>query len=312
MKYTYLLLLINFVACTQSQKDTIVEPEISVHPSKSIHPTESTDSSNNANRVTKAYALALPKEIDFCGEKTPMNQQDIKERLDKELHKNVYYQSNGLLIFKRANRYFPIIEPILKKEGVPDDFKYLAVIESTLENVTSPAGAKGIWQFMKGTAKEYGLEVNKNVDERYNVEKATVMAARYLKDVKTKFGSWTLAAAAYNAGSKRIQENLDKQLVKNYYDLLLNNETARYVFRILAIKTIITHPKKYGFEFSQEDLYPIQQYKKIKITERIDNLAEFAKKQGINYKLLKLYNPWLLQNKLKNKSGKTYYIKIPK
>ena len=185
------------------------------------------------------------------------------------------------------------------------------MIESTLENVTSPAGAKGIWQFMKNTAKEYGLEVNKNVDERYNIEKSTVMAARYLKASKEKLGSWTLAAAAYNAGNKRIQENIDKQLVSNYYDLLLNNETARYVFRILAIKTIITHPKKYGFEFSQEDLYPIVNYKKLKITKSIDNLAEFAKKQGINYKLLKLYNPWLLQNKLKNKSGKTYYFKIP-
>ncbi len=311
MKYIYLLLLINFIACTRPQKATIIEPEISVQPSKSIHPTE-TDSTNKTNHISKVYALELPKKIDFCDEKTPLNQQDIKERLDKELHKNVYYQSNALLLFKRANRYFPIIEPILKKEGVPDDFKYLAVIESSLENVTSPAGAKGIWQFMKGTAKEYGLEVNKNIDERYNIEKATVMAAKYLKASKEKLGSWTLAAAAYNAGNKRIQDNIDKQLVNNYYDLLLNNETARYVFRILAIKTIITHPKKYGFEFSQKDLYPIQQYKKLKITKSIENLAEFAKKQGVNYKILKLYNPWLLQNELKNKSGKTYYIKIPK
>jgi hypothetical protein len=304
--FTLSILLI--LSCNSNSKQSIKEPfQEELSPSKTIHATEQTTSTP----LGKVKAIPLPKTIAFCNEKAPLNQQDIKERLDKEMHKNVYYQSNALLIFKRANRYFPIIEPILKKEGVPDDFKYLAVIESTLENVTSPAGAKGIWQFMKGTAKGYGIEVNKNVDERYNIEKATVMAAKYLKEAKAKFGSWTLAAAAYNAGNKRIQDNLDKQLVKNYYDLKLNNETARYVFRILALKEIIENPDKYGFEFSQEDLYPMLKYKKIKITKSIDNLAEFAKKQGVNYKILKLYNPWLLQNKLKNKSGKTYYIKIP-
>lgn len=308
-KILFALIALSLTNCSSNSKK-IEEPAIIIEePSKTIHPT---DNSSSAKHSTITKALKIPKTINFCGEKTPLEQRDIKERFDKEIHKNVYYQSNVLLIFKRANRYFPIIEPILKKEGVPDDFKYLAIAESTLENVTSPAGAKGIWQFMKGTAKQYGLEVNKNIDERYNIEKATIMAARYLKESKQKFGSWTLAAAAYNAGGKKIQDNLDKQLVKNYYDLLLNTETSRYVFRILAIKEIVENPSKYNFEFSQEDLYPILKYNKIKVTKSIDNLAEFAKKHNINYKLLKLYNPWLMQNKLKNKSSKTYYIKIPK
>ena len=306
-KLLSLLSIILLIQCTNNQ--TIKEDAtLEIKPSKTIQATE-----NKHDTLHKliSRAIILPKKMDFCGEQVPLNKQDIKERLDKEIHKNAYFQSNMLLIFKRANRYFPIIEPILKKEGVPDDYKYLAVIESTLENVTSPAGAKGIWQFMKGTAKEYGLEVNKNVDERYNIEKTSIIAARYLKESKNKLGSWTLAAAAYNAGNKRIKDNIDKQLVNNYYDLLLNQETSRYVFRILAIKELITHPKKYGFEFTKDDLYPILKYKKIKVTKSIDNLAKFAKKHGVNYKILKLYNPWLLQNKLKNNSGKTYYIKIP-
>ena len=202
----------------------------------------------------KVYALRLPESIDFAGEKTPLDAPDIQERLDKELLVNTYWQSNMMLLLKRANKYFPLIEEILEEEGIPSDFKYLAVIESGLENVRSPKGAKGFWQLMPATAKEYGLEVNTNVDERYHIEKATRVACKYIKKAKNRFGSWSLAAASYNRGIYGTNRLLDRQLVDSYYDLLLNSETGRYVFRILAVKEIMTNPERYGFVFISEDL----------------------------------------------------------
>ena len=216
-----------------------------------------------------------------------------------------------MLLLKRANKYFPIIEPILKEEGIPDDFKYLAVIESALQNIRSPKGAKGIWQIMPGTAREYGLEVNANVDERYHIEKSTRVASAYLKKAKARFGSWTLAAASYNRGMYATDGLLKKQLVNNYYDLLLNSETSRYVFRILAVKEIMTHPETYGFIFDQEDLYKPIAVRKLGVDTAISNIAQFAKAQSINYKILKVHNPWLIQNHLNNRSRKYYEIKIP-
>ena len=196
------------------------------------------------------YAIPIPKKLDFAGEPMPLNNPDIKERMDRELLINTYWQSNGLLLFKRANKYFPIIEPLLKEYGIPDDFKYLAVAESGLQNNRSPAGAAGFWHFMKRTGKEYGLEINSYVDERYNIEIATRVAAEYLKKAKTRFGSWTLAAAAYNAGSAGISNQQNRQqAIASYYDLLLNDETSRYVFRIVALKEILSNPQKYGFNF---------------------------------------------------------------
>ena len=215
-----------------------------------------------------------------------------------------------LLLIKRANRFFPLIEKILKEEDVPDDFKYLAVIESSLENVRSPKGAKGIWQIMPNTAREYGLEVNRNVDERYNLELSTRVACKYLKKAKDKFGSWTLAAAAYNRGISGISRNLSRQKVENYYDLLLGRETSRYIFRILAVKEIIENAYNYGFIFQEEDLYKPYEIKNIQIDTAISNIADFSNKLGINYKTMKLYNPWLLENHLNNKSRKKYLIKI--
>jgi len=267
-----------------------------------------------AKSVSESYevkALKLPSYMELAGESVPLDKADIRERMDRELLVNTYWQSNGLLLLKRANKFFPIIEPLLEKHNLPDDFKYLALAESGLMNVTSRAGASGFWQFMKGTAKEYGLEVNSNVDERYNVELATEMAAKYLNRAKSKFGTWTLAAAAYNAGSGKINLRLNQQKVTDYYDLLLNMETSRYVFRILALKEVISNPKKYGFVFDQEDLYQPTKTYDVEITKPIPNLADFAKTYHITYKELKLVNPWLRETKLNNASGKKYTLKIP-
>lgn len=265
---------------------------------------------NTADSYT-IKALKIPDELTFAGEKVPTELYDIKERMDRELLVNTYWQSNGLLLIKRAHKYFPIIEPMLKKYGIPDDFKYLAVAESGLENNSSSAGAAGFWHFLKSSAKEYGLEVNQNVDERYNLEKATKVAADYLKKSKKRFGTWTLAAAAYNAGNTRIARNLKKQQVTDYYDLLLNSETSRYVLRIVALKEVLSYPKKYGFEFEKEDLYTSPTTRTVKVDTVITNIASFAKGFNTNYKELKLHNAWLRENKLNNKSRKLYKITIP-
>lgn len=258
------------------------------------------------------YALQIPEHLAFAGEALPLDNPDIYERMDKELLVNTYWQSNGLLMFKRAHKYFPVIEPILKKHGVPDDFKYLAVIESGLTNVVSPAGARGVWQIMPATGREYGLEVNDNVDERYHLEKSTEVACEYLKKSKEQLGSWTLAAAAYNAGNAGVSRRLEEQGVTDYYDLLLGEETGRYLFRIIALKEILTHPDKYGFNFREKDLYTEVPTFKVEVDTAVTDFTAFAKGFNINYKILKLHNPWLREPKLNNKSKKQYFIEIPK
>ena len=260
----------------------------------------------------KVYAIDLPEKLDFAGERVPIEDPDVYERLDREFLVNTYWQSNGLLYIKRANKYFPIIEPILKRNNIPDDFKYLALIESGLTNAVSPAGASGFWQFMKSAAKEYGLEVGDQVDERYHLEKATQAACDYLNAAKRSTGSWTMAAAAYNAGIAGMNRQANLQETNNYYDLWLNNETSRYVFRILAVKEIMKNPKKYGFIFDKRHLYNELPTYSVMIDSSITNLISFAKQYNITYKDLKIYNPWLRDRKLENKDGKTYYIKIPK
>ncbi len=258
------------------------------------------------------YALQIPEQLDFAGEPMPLKNPDILERMDRELLVNTYWQSNGLLMFKRAKKYFPIIEPILEKNGIPDDFKYLAVIESGLTNATSPAGAKGVWQIMKATGKENGLEINGNVDERYHLEKATEVACKYLIKSKERLGSWTLAAAAYNGGNAGISKQLDRQNVGDYYDLLLGEETGRYVFRIVALKEILTHPDKYGFNFRDKDLYNNIPTYKVEVDSVVTDFSKFSEHFGINYKILKIHNPWLRENHLNNKTNKQYVIDIPK
>ncbi|MFH4967363.1 transglycosylase SLT domain-containing protein [Gaetbulibacter sp. M240] len=257
------------------------------------------------------YALQIPQNLDFAGEPAPLENPDIFERMDRELLVNTYWQSNGLLLFKRANKYFPVIEPILEKYGVPNDFKYLAVIESGLTNAVSPAGARGVWQIMSATGKENGLEINDNVDERYNLEKATEVACKYLLKSKEDLGSWTLAAAAYNAGNYGMSKRLEEQNVSSYYDLLLGEETGRYVFRVLAVKEILSNPTKYGFNFREKDLYkPVPTYK-VPVDTAVTDFTKFATQFKINYKILKIHNPWLREPHLNNKSGKLYEIEIP-
>lgn len=266
---------------------------------------------NQTQLVPKREVASLPSTINFAGEKTPLHVADVRERFDREMIINTNLHSATTLILKRANRIFPIIEPILKKYDIPDDFKYLAVIESGLANVVSPSGARGVWQFMPETAKEKGMEVNDYVDERYHLEKSTEAACKYLIEAKNKFGSWTLAAAAYNGGMGGINKQMTNQQVNDYYDLLLTEETSRYVFRILALKEIMKNPVKYGFDLPKESLYYPIEVKKITVDSTITDLASFAKAQGINYKILKIHNPWLRDKSLANKTKKQYILDIP-
>lgn len=256
-------------------------------------------------------AIDIPENLNFAGEKVPQDDPEVMERVDREFLVNTYWQSNALLLMKRSHKYFPIIEPILAKNGIPDDFKYLALAESGLQNVVSHAGATGFWQIMKGTGKEYGLEINGNVDERYHLEKSTEVACEYLNKWKKKYGNWTLAAAAYNAGPGAINKFLRIQQVNDYYDLLLGQETGRYVFRIMAIKEILSNPEKYGFDIKTEDLYTAVPTFKVEIDEPVSSFADFAQQYEINYKILKRHNPWLREPHLNNSSRKKYTIEIP-
>ena len=274
-----------------------------------IYATSDTDRRLKSHEGTAMY---FPPKVDFAGENTPLNIYDVRERFDRELLVNANLHSSTILIIKRANRAFSIIEPILAKNGIPDDFKYLAVIESSLvPTAVSSSGAKGIWQFMPETAKEKGMEVNDIVDERYHLEIATEAACKYLLSAKEKFGSWTLAAASYNGGINGVTKKIEEQKVTDYYDLLLTDETSRYVFRILALKEIMKNPQKYGFEINTADLYENLPTKKLEVDSTINDLASFAINQGINYKILKLHNPWMRDKKLTNPSKKKYVIEIP-
>lgn len=265
----------------------------------------------NVAREYKISAIDIPEDLNFAGEKVPQEDPEILERVDREFLVNTYWQSNALLLMKRAHKFFPVIEPILAKNGIPEDFKYLAVAESGLQNVVSHAGATGFWQIMKATGREYGLEVNANVDERYHLSKSTEVACRYLRKYKDKYGSWTLAAAAYNAGPGSMNKYMGTQKTKNYYDLLLGQETGRYVFRILAIKEILSNPEEYGFEIDQEDMYKAVPTFTIEIEDPVTNFADFAQEYEINYKILKRHNPWLREAHLNNASKKKYTIEIP-
>ena len=284
----------------------IQSPKVASQPTETV-----TSAEQQSSQTLRVEALDIPSVMTFAGERVPLQDTDVRERLDREIHVNTYWHSNMLLMIKKANRFFSEIEPLLKKYNLPDDFKYLAVAESGLDNVTSHAGASGFWQFMKATGKEYGLEINNYVDERYNLELATKVAAQYLINSKELFGSWTNAAAAYNAGNAGITKQMKRQDATDYYSLLLNSETGRYVFRILAFKEILSNPEKYGFYVDQQDLYQAIPTKTIIIDTPVTDFAKFAKQQGINYKILKIHNPWLRDTYLKNASGKAYSIKIP-
>ena len=259
----------------------------------------------------RIYAPSIPDTLYFCGERVPLNLWYVREGLDRELVSNMYYQSSTLFNIKRSTRVFPTIERILKEEGVPMDMKYLCVIESNLQNATSPAGAQGYWQFMKTTGQKYGLEISDEIDMRNDLEASTHAACQYLKYLKRRLGSWTNAAAAYNCGENGLEKRLANQQQKSYYDLLLNRETQRYVYRILALKLIMQHPRDYGYIVRRCDTYPELPYEEVELSGKDVDLVQFAVDHGTSYKMLRTMNPWLTTDKLKNKAGNTYKVRIP-
>lgn len=261
--------------------------------------------------LAQSIQSAFQDKVYYWADEPMPDTHDARERLDRELSVNAYWQSNTLLNLKKANRYFPVIEPILRREGVPDDFKYLAVAESDLRNVTSSANARGFWQFRKLAAKDMGLEVNDEVDERYHVQKATKAACKYLKRLKKRFGTWTNAAAAYNVGPTNFSKIRSSQGEESYYDMNVNNETSRYIFRLIAIKEVMTNPEDFGFQLQQHEMYPPQDdYYEIKVDKSVSSWKSFAKEHNVSYRELKIYNPWLIDTKLTVLKN-TYLVKIP-
>ncbi len=269
---------------------------------------------NLAEDFPQGYHIITPEVPDylvFAGERIPTENYEVKERIEREFIVNTYWHSATLLAIKRTSRWFPLIEPILKAYNIPDDFKYLCVAESYLRNVISPAGATGFWQFMKETGQKYGLEIRSQVDERYNLEKSTVAACNYLKDAYEMFGTWTMAAASYNMGTNGAENQMQRQKTNNYYNLVLNEETSRYIARIVALKYIMQNPTKHGFDLKPGELYHPLKYYEVKLDSSVTDLADFASLYDINYKILKMYNPWLRENYLNNDEGKNYKIKLP-
>jgi hypothetical protein len=256
-------------------------------------------------------SFELPDSFDFAGEPMPLSYFDVRESLDRELLISAYRHSATITLIKRANRFFPVIEPILAELGLPDDFKYLAVAESDLSNVISPAGAAGFWQIMQATGREAGMLINEEIDERYDIEKSTRFACNYLLKAYNKYGSWTMAAAAYNGGNSGLDEQIKIQKEYNYYDLLLNEETARYIFRIASYKLIFTSPEQFGINIGEDDLYQVIPFNEVRIDSTVTSFEEFAKGYGTNYKMLKFLNPWLRKPFLTNKQRKEYVIRVP-
>jgi hypothetical protein len=255
----------------------------------------------------------MPKVLDFCGERVPLERTDVWESLEREILTNTFWHTNTQLVIKRAGRYFPIIEPILKEEGIPDDFKYLCVAESNLiPTAKSPAGAVGLWQILEATGKELQLEINKDIDERYNIVKSTHAACKYLKKAYSLFNSWTLVAAAYNGGQNRVLRNMSTQKQSSFYDILWAEETARYPFRIMALKLIMQNPEVYGFNIEKKDLYKPYDTYTVTVDSTINDLAQFAIDNATTYKMLKTLNPWMRQNIMPNKSHRKYVITLPK
>ncbi len=277
--------------------------------------TQNTNTAFNKDEVFpqdyKIISPKIPGSIFIFGEGVPLENFEVYERVDREILVNTYWHSATILALKRANRWFPVIEPILKANNIPDDIKYLAVVESNLENVVSPAGATGFWQFIKAAGIKYGLEINDEIDERYNVEKSTQAACNYLKEAYAKFGNWTMAAASFNAGVNGIDRWSGLQKANNYWNLVLGSETSRYIPRIIALKIIMENPAMYGYDLKEEDLYKPLKFKEIDLNTSVDDFAAYAAALGINYKILKLYNPWLRDTALKNKNKVLYKIKIP-
>jgi len=266
---------------------------------------------NQFDTIYSIQSFKLPENVTFAGEKMPLENFDTRESLEREILTSAYRHSSTIMIIKRANRYLPVIEKILKENNIPDDFKYLVAAESEYSNMISPAGATGFWQIMPETGREAGMEINNVVDERYNIEKSTQFACSFFKKSFEKYGNWTLAAASYNGGRAALDEQISIQKENNYYDLLLAEETARYIFRAVAYKIVISDPQSYGFNIGKSDLYPELNYYEVKIDTAISDFSAFAKSYGTNYKMLKFLNPWLRKPYLTPKPNKEYFIKIP-
>jgi membrane-bound lytic murein transglycosylase D len=259
----------------------------------------------------KITSPEIPNYLEFAGEKIPTENFEVFERMDREFISNTYYHSATILALKRATRWFPVIEPILKKNNIPDDFKYLCVAESNMENVVSPAGATGFWQFMKEAGEKYDLEINSLVDQRYDVWKSTEAACKYIKDSYEMFGSWTLSAASYNMGQDGVTLQMERQKAKDYFNLVINSETSRFVARIVALKYILQNPAAYGYAIKDDEKYKPIEYYEIKLDSSVSDFPDYAKSLGINYFILKMYNPWLRDNYLTNNSKQVYMIKLP-
>jgi membrane-bound lytic murein transglycosylase D len=275
---------------------------------------KNTSPKNNQAAIDTIYNIKpfqLPEIVTFAGEKMPLDNFDTRESLEREILTSAYRHSSTILIIMRAHRYLPVIEKILKKNNVPDDFKYLVAAESEYSNMVSPAGATGFWQIMPETGREEGMEINTVVDERYDVERSTQFACEYFLKSYERFGNWTLAAASYDGGRAGVDEQIDIQHQKNYYDLLLSEETARYIFRVVAYKLVISNPEYYGFKIPEKDLFPELKYYEVKVDTAVTDFSAFAQKFGTNYKMLKLLNPWLRKPFLTPKTNKEYLIKIP-
>lgn len=281
-------------------------------PESSVPPPAAVDDPPVSLPENYVRSFELPEALDFAGEPVPLHMIDVRERLDREIHVNSYWHSSTIFLIKRSHRWLPEIERILEENGIPTDFKYLSVIESGLENVVSPKQAVGFWQIREATGKELGLEINREVDQRYDPYASTVAATKYLKKAKERFGNWTNVAASYNMGMHGFGEELKDQKVDSYYDLLLNEETSRYMFRLLAIKEILENPRKYGYDIPEASRYPPIPLDTVVVTETISDLVDFAQENGITYKELKLHNPWLRKNSLTVRRNEQYVIRMPR
>lgn len=284
---------------------------VALHLALTRHEIENIATDYAQRSGSHAVAVPLPRELELAGERVPLNLFYVREALDRELTSNTYWHSNTLLMFKRAHRYFPVIEPILEKHGIPDDMKYLALVESGLTLATSPAGAGGFWQFIPETAKAYGLEISHWVDERNHLARSTEAACKYMRKAFKEHGNWTMVAASYNGGQGRMKRVVKHQGTNNFYELYLNAETSRYVYRLLAMKLIFEHPEKYGYDLKSEEMYPPIPVKTVTVTSSIGNLPQFARDHGISYRLLREMNPWLADSTLEVKPGKAYSFSIP-
>jgi membrane-bound lytic murein transglycosylase D len=267
---------------------------------------------NQFYRHYRIYTPVVPEKMDFAGEKVPLDQFYVRESLDREIMASTFMHSATIMMFKRASRWFPVIEPILKKNNIPDDFKFLALAESNLTNAVSPSGAEGFWQFIRPTGQKYGLEITDEVDERYNVEKATEAACVYFREAFQQYKNWTLVAASFNRGIDGVEKAVYKQRTNDYYNLFLVEETERYVYRILAMKQVYNNPVKYGFFLRAVDFYPPLSTYTITVDSSINDLPAFAQKLLISYRILKEFNPWLRRYTLTNKQAKKYVLTLPK